>query len=253
MAYTVKKLCLLSGVSRRTLHYYDEIGLLKPSYRGGGDYRYYEEKQLLELQQILFFRKLGLSLDAIKRVMGRSDFDQLKALVSHRSVIEGRIEEDRQLLLTIEKTINHLKGKCKMKNEELYWGFDSSKQKGYEKVLIERLGESGRLHFEESKERTKDWTQSDYDRVKQASDEISVRFVALLDRKLPAADAQVQELVSEHHKWIEQFWSPDRKAYIDLGKLYMGEEFRAYYAQFHDGLGPFLAEAMRVYAEANLE
>lgn len=84
MAYTVKKLAKISGVSVRTLHWYDEVGLLKPAYHGSNGYRYYEEEQLLILQQILFFRELGFELKQIRKVLGRTDFDKMVALSSHR-------------------------------------------------------------------------------------------------------------------------------------------------------------------------
>jgi DNA-binding transcriptional MerR regulator len=87
MAYTVAKLAQISGVSIRTLHWYDEVGLLKPAYYGSNGYRYYEEEQLLILQQILFFRELGFELKQIQRVLGRSDFDKRVALSSHREVL----------------------------------------------------------------------------------------------------------------------------------------------------------------------
>jgi len=124
MAYTVKKLSELSGVTIRTLHFYEEIGLLKPAYHGSNGYRYYEEKELLQLQQILFFKELGFSLKQIQKVLGRGDFDQLSALYSHRKSLNQEWEKIGQLLKTIDKTIKHLKGKKKMKDKEIFDGFN---------------------------------------------------------------------------------------------------------------------------------
>ena len=124
MAYTVKKLSELSGVTIRTLHFYEEIGLLKPAYHGSNGYRYYEEKELLQLQQILFFKELGFSLKQIQKVLGRDDFDQLSALYSHRKSLNQEWEKIGQLLKTIDKTIKHLKGKKKMKDKEIFDGFN---------------------------------------------------------------------------------------------------------------------------------
>src|ERR1700692_2792702 len=103
MAYTVKKLSELSGVTVRTLHFYEEIGLLKPAYHGSNGYRYYEEKELLQLQQILFFKELGFSLKQIQKVLGRSDFDQLTALCSHKRSLMQEREKIEHLLKTIDK------------------------------------------------------------------------------------------------------------------------------------------------------
>src|SRR6185295_7811910 len=110
MAYTVKKLAGMSGVSVRTLHFYDEVGLLKPAYHGANGYRFYEEAQLLMLQQILFYRELGFELKQIKKVLSRRDFDKVAALESHRKVLRRNLAHTRNLIVTIDKTIEHLKG-----------------------------------------------------------------------------------------------------------------------------------------------
>src|ERR1041385_4667511 len=108
MAYTVKQVAAMSGVSVRTLHFYDETGLLKPAYVGANGYRFYEEPQLLTLQQILFYRELGLELKQIKRILGQADFEIAAALQSHRKVLQKNLAQTRQLTETIDKTIRHL-------------------------------------------------------------------------------------------------------------------------------------------------
>src|SRR5438034_5359077 len=115
MAYTVKQVAALSGVSVRTLHFYDQTGLLKPAYLGANGYRFYEEPQLLTLQQILFYRELGLELKQIKEILGRADFEIVVALESHRKVLEQNLIRTRRLLETIDKTIEHLQRTKKMK------------------------------------------------------------------------------------------------------------------------------------------
>jgi DNA-binding transcriptional MerR regulator/quercetin dioxygenase-like cupin family protein len=123
MAYTVKQVSAMSGVSVRTLHFYDEVGLLKPAYVGANGYRFYEEPQLLSLQQILFYRELGFELKQIKEVVNRADFEKLAALQSHRTVLEQQLARTRSLIETIDKTIEHLQGTKIMKTEELFQGF----------------------------------------------------------------------------------------------------------------------------------
>ena len=123
MAYTVKQVAAMSGISVRTLHFYDEAGLLKPAYLGANGYRFYEEPQLLRLQQILFYRELGFELKQIKRILGRRDFEVAAALQSHRKVLQKNFARTRTLIATIDKTINHLKGTGKMKSEEMFAGF----------------------------------------------------------------------------------------------------------------------------------
>ena len=113
----------MSGVSVRTLHFYDETGLLKPAYLGANGYRFYEEPQLLTLQQILFYRELGFELKQIKRIVGRADFEKVAALQSHRKVLQKNLTRTGRLLETIDKTIQHLKGIQKMKTKEMFAGF----------------------------------------------------------------------------------------------------------------------------------
>ena len=123
MAYTVKQVAAMSGVSVRTLHFYDQTGLLKPAYHGTNGYRFYEEPQLLKLQQILFYRELGFELKKIKRIVGRPDFEVAAALRSHREVLQADLARTRALVDTIDRTLSHLKGATKMKDEEMFAGF----------------------------------------------------------------------------------------------------------------------------------
>lgn len=123
MAHTVKQVARMSGVSVRTLHFYDEAGLLKPAYVGANGYRFYEEPQLLSLQQILFYRELGFELKSIKQVLGRPDFEIVAALHSHREALEKKRTQTRRLIETIDKTIDHLKGPTKMRSHEMFVGF----------------------------------------------------------------------------------------------------------------------------------
>ena len=123
MAYTVKQVAAMSGVSVRTLHFYDETGLLEPAYHGANGYRFYEEPQLLTLQQILFYRELGFELKRIKQILGRADFEKVAALQSHRKVLQKNLSRTRTLIETIDKTIQHLKGIKKMKSKEMFAGF----------------------------------------------------------------------------------------------------------------------------------
>src|SRR5689334_21455234 len=123
MAYTVNQVAAMSGASVRTLHFYDEIGLLKPAYLGANGYRFYEEPQLLMLQQILFYRELGFELKRIHEILSQRKFKKLAALKSHRQVLAKNVTRTRTLIETIDNTISHLKGTKKMKNEEMFKGF----------------------------------------------------------------------------------------------------------------------------------
>jgi len=124
MAYTVKDVAGMSGISVRTLHFYDETGLLKPAAYGANGYRYYEEPQLLTLQQILFYRELGFGLKQIREILSRAEFDTAGALESHRKVLQQNVARTRRLIDTIDKTLEHLKGRTTMQGEEMFAGFN---------------------------------------------------------------------------------------------------------------------------------
>ena len=123
MTYTVKQVAAMSGVSVRTLHFYDETALLKPAYTKANGYRVYEEPQLLMLQQILFYRELGFELKRIKGILGQAKFEKLAALESHRKVLEKNLARTRTLIETIDNTIQHVKGRKQMKDEDMFAGF----------------------------------------------------------------------------------------------------------------------------------
>jgi DNA-binding transcriptional MerR regulator len=123
MPYTVKQLATLSRVSVRTLHFYDELDLLKPAYTGANGYRYYEQPQLLLLQQILFYRELGFELKRIKQILTRPGFRKTAAMRSHRKVLQQKLARTSKLIDTLDKTLIHLKGKKKMSSKELFAGF----------------------------------------------------------------------------------------------------------------------------------
>lgn len=248
VVYTVKKLAKLAGVTVRTLHFYDEIGLLPPAYYGENGYRYYEEKELLMLQQILFFRELGLDLKQIERVLRSNNFDQLAALVSHKEHLKKEVGRLEQLIETVEKTIKHIKGDREMDENELYFGFNNEE---HVKYLIDRYGKEAESTIAECKKNTANWKKEDFDKVKAAGEEINRALCALLDQD--AASAAVQTQIAEHFKWIKKFWTPTKESYTNLGQLYIEHsEMREHFDSHDPRLAKFLAEAMRIFAEQKL-
>src|SRR5688572_5880028 len=140
--YTVKQLSDLAGVSVRTLHYYDEIGLLKPTSVAANGYRYYGDEALFRLQQILFYREMDLELLQIKALMDDPGFDLVAALQAHRQALEAKIERLRTLMTTLDGTILHLVGEVNMSKKKIFKGFSEEKQKQYEQEAIKQYGEA---------------------------------------------------------------------------------------------------------------
>lgn len=251
MAYTVNKLAKLSGVSVRTLHFYDEIGLLKPSYYGENNYRYYEEEQLLVLQQILFFRELGFQLKDVQRIMSSPDFDRITTLQSHRKILEKNLDQMQHLIKTVDKTIAHLRGKEKMKLEEIFHGFDSEKQMIYENYLVDS-GVSQDV-IEGCKDKINNWGEGKWIEIKQEADQIHQELVSAINNNLAPSSSEVQKLIKKHYEMTKIFWTPTKESYIGLGKLYGSHpDFREFYAGLHPRLLRFLTEAMKIFAERNL-
>jgi DNA-binding transcriptional MerR regulator len=252
MGYTVKKLAAMSGVSVRTLHFYDEVGLLKPAYHGANGYRFYEEPQLLTLQQILFYRELGFELKQIKRILGRSDFDKIAALESHRKVLRKDLARTRKLIVTIDKTIEHLKGNKKMKSQEMFVGFDAKQQAKHEQYLIDRFGEGAKENIAQSRKRVKDWTKADWEKSTAAFGEICKDLVSAMEQKRSSDSREVQAVIRRHYQWLKQFWTPNRKSYAGHSQLIVDSDLRKAYEAQHPQLPEFIALAMLTFAETEL-
>jgi len=253
MAYTVAKLAKISGVSVRTLHWYDEMDLLKPAYHGSNGYRYYEEEQLLILQQILFFRELGFELKQIQRVLRRSDFDKMVALTSHRQVLQKNVEKTKRLIKTIDKTLEHLKGSKKMKDREMFSGFSKEKQAEYEKQLIDRFGDGAKAHIEESKKNASKWSKADEENFKKEFDEICKDLTRLLKQKYEAPSKEVQSVIRRHYLWLKKCWTPTRESYAGHGQFIADSDLRKAYEAYHPQLPQFISEAIQIFANKELD
>lgn len=251
MAYTVKQLAELSGVSVRTLHWYDEKGLLKPAYQGENGYRYYEKEQLLTLQQILFFKELGFPLSDIQKMLEREDFDKAEALKKHRHLLENDLARKKKLLATIDKTILFLEGKETMKLETIFKGFSEEKQKFYEDYLLESGVEEKIL--EKSRQKMKSLSKEEWLAHKAEADRIHDDLIVEIEKGSPPEAASVQKIIHRHYDLTCKFWTPDQESFISLGEMYGAHpDFVEFYNTLHPELLKFLQKAMKVYAQKSL-
>lgn len=249
MPYTVKELAKISGITVRTLHHYDEIELLKPAYHGSNNYRYYEEEQLLMLQQILFYRELGMSLNDVQRIMGSSEFNKIKALQSHKRVLLQSIDRTHLLIKTIDKTVKHLKGKVKMKDEEFFYGLDSPKQKEYEKALMK----SGKVTQQEIKVMREKTKYLDEKKIQKDADKFYKNFAKLIDEGYPPASPQVQKMMGLFYEILHIFYTPTKEKFLGLIAVYNEwPDYDKFFGRYHPKLKQFLQESMKVYAEREL-
>lgn len=253
MSYTVKELSKLSGVSVRTLHYYHEVGLLNPAQIGDNGYRYYKEEQLLLLQQILFFRELGFELKQIQTIISSNEFDKVEALQLHKRALTKNINRMQQLIKTIDKTIGHLKGNTMIDSKTIYSGFDLAKQTQYDQYLVKRYGEVAQSFISESKERTRNWSKADFEKIKEQHDKLYPEFVKLIHKNLKPSADEVQQLVQRHYDLVKIFYTPSKEVYSGFGQTYCEyPDFIEYFAAFDPNLGEFLAAAIKYFAENKL-
>ncbi len=254
MAYTVKELAQMSGVSVRTLHFYDEIGLLKPAYCGDNGYRYYEEEQLLQLQQILFYRELGFELKQIHELLARSDFDKVEALKNHKKQLLQNKNRMLELLKTIDKTINKLTQRNAMHDQELFAGFSEKQQADYDKHVTSRYGDDAKQAIEERNATMSRLSATELAQYNKAYDELMQEFVQAMQKRLATSSAAVQELVRKHYEWEKLFWVPDCDSYKAQAKMTIEYVYlREYFDKINPGLAQFLAEAMAVFADHELK
>jgi len=245
MKYKVKQLADLAGVSRRTLHHYDEIGLLKPSAQGKNRYRYYDEQALLRLQQILFYRELGLSLKEIKEILNRPDFDVLDALRSHKTALQGRVQRLQCLLGTVDKTINHLTGEINLSKKEIFEGFSEEQQEEY---ADEARRLYGRELVDESMKRWKSYSEEKKKRIMAESRAVYREIAENMERE--AGSPEVQDLIAQWHRNMRYFYEPTYEILRGLGRMYNDNpDFRVQFEKLHPDLPEFLFQAIQIYCK----
>jgi DNA-binding transcriptional MerR regulator len=247
MAYTVQKLASLSRVSVRTLHHYDEIGLLKPAYVGGNGYRYYGQEQLLLLQQILFFRNLGFELKKIREIVKKGDFDRIAALHSHRKMLMRELEKTRELIETIDNTIKHLQGKKKMKDNQFFKGLNSPKQKEYEKYLIDS-GRHTAKELEVGRKRLEKWQPKDWEKVQAEWEDLLKDYVSSIEKGPNSPEALT--CVKRHLQYLRRFGIETKKEeLVEKAHFYLGHpDWKKVFDAHNPKLQVFILAAVEAYA-----
>lgn len=243
---TVKQLSQLAGVTPRTLHHYDEIGLLKPSRVGENGYRYYGEEALLRLQQILFYRELDLPLEDIKRIMGRRDYDVLSALESHRTELGRRIERLERLIRTVDHTVEHLKGNKEMSTKQYFEAFSDAQQAEYEKEAAQMYDPAT---VKESNRKWKSYSAAEKQRIGEEGNQVYADLLAAMPKG--ASSREAQAAVARWRKHIEYFWIPSDEQLLGLADLYNTDtRFKANFDKIDPGLAAFMKAAVKIYVEA---
>jgi MerR family transcriptional regulator, thiopeptide resistance regulator len=242
--YTVKQLSDLAGVSVRTLHYYDEIGLLKPSSVGKNRYRQYTDDSLFRLQQILFYREMGLELTQIKEIIEDRNFELVTALQTHRQTLQEKIDRLQTLIHTVDTTIMHLIGEVNMSKKKIFEGFSEEKQKQYEEEATNLWGDS-------VKQSVKLWNSYSNERKAEIMQEGSAVYNDIVaNMNLGPESTEIQAMLVRWHQHLRYFYEPSMETLRGLGEMYDDHpDFNATFTAIHPDLPGFLKKAITYYVD----
>ena len=248
--YSVKQLSELVGVSIRTLHHYDKIGLLKPAMLSESNYRYYGRDEMLRLQQILFYKELEFPLKEILEIMNNPAFDLVKALEFHKKELQKKAERTSQLLTTIDKTIAEIKNKKIMMTEkEIYAGFSKKEIKAMKAEVEEKWGGAEIIAVEK---RIQELGKEGWENHKKKGEEINQLLADLMI--LPPSHVQVQKTIALHHKYLNFYYEVTKERYLGLAKMYVDDErFYAFYEKYRKDLAAFIHGAVNVYCKNEMQ
>jgi DNA-binding transcriptional MerR regulator len=249
MEYTVRKLAALAGISARTLRYYDEFGILKPARINSSGYRIYGQKEVDTLQQILFYRELGVELERIKEIITSPQFDLISALIEHREKLLAKRKQLDLIIANVEKTIAFAEGRTQMSDKEKFEGFKQKmideNEKKYGKEIREKYGDET---VEQSNQRFKNMTKEDFDRLQGLEVKIMETLKESFATGNPAGEL-AQKTADLHKQWISCSWgSYSKEAHAGLAQMYVDDEqFTGYYDKEQPGMAKFLRDAILIY------
>lgn len=248
MEYNIHELAVLAGVSTRTLRYYDQIDLLKPSRMGGSGYRFYGSEEVDLLQQILFFRERRIPLAGIRELLKNPDFDRMAAMQEHLAALRGEQEKLAKLIGTVEKTIADMKGEMTMKDSEKFaaWKRESieENEKKYGVEIRERYGDE---QVDASNRKLLHMTEEQYNSFRELEKEIIRRLEQAVMEGVSPESPEGREIALLHRKWLQYTWNTyTREAHEGLTNMYLADErFLAYYDSKVKGCAVFLAAAVK--------
>lgn len=248
--YTVGQLAKQSGVSIRTLHHYDDIGLLEPAHTGTNGYRYYRQAELFRLQEILFYRDVGMPLSEIGQVLAGPE-TAAERLILHRQRLRDHNLKTKQLIDTLDSTIAHLEGHSEMQIGELYRPFSTDQQKTYENWLISTYGDhmAEDIHVSRAAIAARpDGMEGALEALRTIEAELVIAFEA---GEKPGSPT-LHDKLEAHRTWVAGMWGRDCEAdgYSGLADLYTANpEFVARYETLSAQFSQWLPDAMKAHAD----
>lgn len=242
MNLAVHEAAKLAGVSVRTLHYYDQIGLLRPSNTTEAGYRLYDDAALARLQQILFFRELDFPLSEIREILDNPSFDRHRAMHSHKELLLLKRERLERLIALVDTT---LKGEKHMSFKEFDMTEIEQAQKQYADEAKQRWGSTDA--YKQSAKRTSSYNKDDWARINAEAEKIYDGFVAQMGND-PSSPA-VQQLVADWQAHISKhFYDCPKEMLAGLGEMYIADErFTKNIDKRAPGLAQFMCDAFAAY------
>ena len=252
MEYKVDKLARLAGVSARTLRYYDEIGLLCPARISSSGYRIYGEAEVDRLQQVLFYRELGMELSAIAKILDAEGFSRMDALLSHLRELEAQKARIEGLILTLTKTIEKEQGKRHMTDVEKFEHFKKKFVKENEEKYGQELAEKyGEEEIRQSNAKMMKLTREEYGKMERLGADIQEELEAAVQAGAAPDGEKGQEIAGLHKKWLGYTWANyTPEAHRGLGEMYVADErFTAHYDKRVPGCAAFLRDAIGCFVK----
>lgn len=249
--YKVKEVEKLTGVTVRMLHHYDKIGLLKPSFINEAGYRFYNDENLEQLQQIMFFKELDFSLDEIKQITQSPNFDKKSALKSHKKLLLQRKIRLENLIKTIDNTLE--KGVNNMNNDENFKAFDTNEIENYKnKYKQEVKAKYGHTDaYKEYEVKTSKYEKNNWQNIIEKGDEIFKKLAMLMDKS--PSDVEVQNEIENWRNHISKnFYNCTVDILQSLGEMYINDSrFTENIDKHQNGLSNFINEAIKIYCKNN--
>jgi DNA-binding transcriptional MerR regulator len=246
--YTVGRVADLSGVTIRTLHHYDEVGLLSPGGRSAAGYRIYEDRDLERLQRILFYRELGFTLGEISTIVDDPRTDTLGHLRRQRGLLNERIERLSAMVDAIDYEMEARSMDIPLTPEERLEVFGEFRPEDYAEEAEQRWG--GTEAYKESQRRVSSYTKEDWQRLKTEEEEIRARLTAALDAGLAPDSEEAMAAAEAHREHISRwFYVCGYEIHRGLTEMYVSDErFRSNYDTQTPGLAAFIRDAARANA-----
>jgi MerR family transcriptional regulator, thiopeptide resistance regulator len=237
----------LSGVTVRTLHHYDAIGLVVPEARTAAGYRRYGRAEVERLQEVLFFRELGFSLEQIKEIVERPNYHRAAALERHRALLARKAGHLQAMLDAVDAAIEAEKRGTKMTSEEMLEVFGDFDPSQYAEEVEQRWG--GTEAYRESARRTAAYRKADWEQIRRDGEEINAAFLALMAAGVPADSPQARAVAERHRAHISKwFYDCSVEIHRGLGQMYVADPR---FTRNIDKAGPGLAQYMSAAIAAN--